>query len=481
MQYPALPQRQIYNHQDDVPDELYYDDEMNDKELEDMREYDNKCNAKLASFRNIMTMQTVGNYLKYLVGAGKASLDAKLFLLNRQNSLVQDIFNMADIKMMRKLRGMTLEGVKHVFKFFISPGIFNDHFTLRKNHPMCPKNIYSNGGPIKVDFSEIMPTSLLEQNSVYIMIRFLINKKLSSFEKKLCKLLAVLLTTKSPGHQEKEAQNAHAEIMQEKTIEGGLAGIYQLQDSHAILSKQDSRFSHGAGLPFIGPYRFLYVNANNVPNEMRELVGEILKPDERAYFDSIIIHFHGGGFMAMSSSSHQVYLRKWVRKIDIPVFSVEYRLAPQTKFPFVLNDCIRSYLWILTMLESVLGCKVRKVIVAGDSAGGNLALGLTSWCIEHGFRKPDLLELHYPAVTLDPYTFSPSLLYSIEDYLLHYNVMIGILQMYLPPNSDHARNYYISPVSTPDNIAANFPPCDFFVCERDPLRDGAIKLAARLM
>ena len=66
----------------------YYEDELDQVEIAELEERDKKVNAKLASFKNLLTVQTIGNYLKYLVGAGKAGLDAKMFLLNRENRLV---------------------------------------------------------------------------------------------------------------------------------------------------------------------------------------------------------------------------------------------------------------------------------------------------------------------------------------------------------------------------------------------------------
>jgi len=55
-------------------------------------------------------------------------------------------------------------------------------------------------------------------------------------------------------------------------------------------------------------------------------------------FDAIVLHVHGGGFVAMSSGSHQSYTRVWANDLGIPVFSVDYRLAPQYPFPAALND-----------------------------------------------------------------------------------------------------------------------------------------------
>jgi hormone-sensitive lipase len=113
-------------------------------------------------------------------------------------------------------------------------------------------------------------------------------------------------------------------------------------------------------------------------------------------FDRVIIHFHGGGFVAMSTRSHQIYLRKWARHTNTVIFTVEYRLAPQYKYPAGLDDAWQAYYWLITEGEKQLGVKMKYVILAGDSAGGNLALAVTLRCIRTQFRIPDGLLLAYP-------------------------------------------------------------------------------------
>ena len=53
------------------------------------------------------------------------------------------------------------------------------------------------------------------------------------------------------------------------------------------------------------------------------------KKSARKRIDAVIVHIHGGGFVAMSSSSHGIYTRKWSKDAKIPVFSIDYRLSPQ--------------------------------------------------------------------------------------------------------------------------------------------------------
>jgi len=61
----------------------------------------------------------------------------------------------------------------------------------------------------------------------------------------------------------------------------------------------------------------------------------------------VVMHVHGGGFVAMSSCSHQNYTRIWANSLEIPVFSVDYRLSPESRFPDALNDCWQVYFWLL--------------------------------------------------------------------------------------------------------------------------------------
>jgi hormone-sensitive lipase len=63
--------------------------------------------------------------------------------------------------------------------------------------------------------------------------------------------------------------------------------------------------------------------------------------------DKVVIHIHGGGFVAMSSGSHQNYSRIWANELGIPVISIDYRLAPKWKFPCALIDVWQVYYWLI--------------------------------------------------------------------------------------------------------------------------------------
>jgi hypothetical protein len=72
----------------------------------------------------------------------------------------------------------------------------------------------------------------------------------------------------------------------------------------------------------------------------------------------VMFHIHGGGFVAMSSSSHEGYLRRWAVDSGIPIVSMDYRKAPEHKFPISLEECFQAYKWLLKTLP--VFCKISK-------------------------------------------------------------------------------------------------------------------------
>jgi hormone-sensitive lipase len=89
----------------------------------------------------------------------------------------------------------------------------------------------------------------------------------------------------------------------------------------------------------------------------------------------------------------------WANETKVPIFSIDYRLSPQYQFPSALNDCWQVYYWLVKNAESHYGINPKKIIIVGDSAGGNLAAAITVMAITRGFRVPDGLILAYPGKT----------------------------------------------------------------------------------
>ncbi|KAL5253883.1 hypothetical protein ACHWQZ_G013595 [Mnemiopsis leidyi] len=142
----------------------------------------------------------------------------------------------------------------------------------------------------------------------------------------------------------------------------------------------------------------------------------------------LLVHFHGGGFVAGSHVQHEAYLRGWCRELDAVVVSINYSLAPDNPFPKGLDDCIFAYAWCLENMHT-LGCSGKSIVFVGDSAGGNLAISTAMRANSYGLRPPDGIVAAYP-VTYVKYAGSVSRLLSTLDILLPSGVLQCCLRAY---------------------------------------------------
>ena len=87
----------------------------------------------------------------------------------------------------------------------------------------------------------------------------------------------------------------------------------------------------------------------------------------------IAVYFHGGGFVLGDLDSHHQVCTDIATQIDVPVVSVDYRLAPENPFPAAPDDAEAATRWIATAEGTALGFEPTSLVLAGDSAGANLA------------------------------------------------------------------------------------------------------------
>ncbi|KAM4736101.1 hormone-sensitive lipase isoform 2-T2 [Anableps anableps] len=142
----------------------------------------------------------------------------------------------------------------------------------------------------------------------------------------------------------------------------------------------------------------------------------------------LLIHFHGGGFVAQTSKSHEPYLKSWSQELGVPILSVDYSLAPEAPFPRALEECFYAYCWALRN-HHLLGWTGERVCLAGDSAGGNLCVTTSMRAAAFGVRMPDGIVAAYPATLLTAYA-SPSRLLTLMDPLLPLSVLSRCLSAY---------------------------------------------------
>ncbi|XP_055342109.1 hormone-sensitive lipase-like isoform X2 [Paramacrobiotus metropolitanus] len=142
----------------------------------------------------------------------------------------------------------------------------------------------------------------------------------------------------------------------------------------------------------------------------------------------LLFHCHGGGFIAQSSKAHEVYLLKWAKDLQIPIFSIDYALAPEYPYPKGLDDVVYAYAWALKNAKQ-LGWTGERVCFVGDSAGANLIVGAALKIALKNLKPPDGIVAAYGAYLVQ-YTPSPSRLMSLMDPILPLGVLTRCLAAY---------------------------------------------------
>ncbi|XP_032244341.1 hormone-sensitive lipase isoform X1 [Phoca vitulina] len=152
------------------------------------------------------------------------------------------------------------------------------------------------------------------------------------------------------------------------------------------------------------------------------------RPQQAPRSQSLVVHIHGGGFVAQTSKSHEPYLKCWAQELGVPILSIDYSLAPEAPFPRALEECFYAYCWAVEHC-ALLGSTGERICLAGDSAGGNLCFTVSLRAAAYGVRVPDGIMAAYPATMLQS-TASPSRLLSLMDPLLPLSVLTKCVSAY---------------------------------------------------
>jgi acetyl esterase len=184
----------------------------------------------------------------------------------------------------------------------------------------------------------------------------------------------------------------------------------------------------------------------------------------------VLTYFHGGGWVIGDLETHDSLCAEIALQTGHSVVAVDYRLAPEAPFPAATEDCLAATRWVATSPETI-GHPVSGQILAGDSAGGNLAAVVAR---ETRAELPLLAQwLIYPGVDMG--ASGGSLDDFAEGYLLTAEGMAWFMEQYRP-EADHP---WASPLHAAD--WEGLPPALVFTCGLDPLRDQGRAYAARLI
>jgi acetyl esterase len=239
---------------------------------------------------------------------------------------------------------------------------------------------------------------------------------------------------------------------------------------------EELRAQWGMFLAFLGaatPGSIHRVQNRTIPGAGGEIAIRVYHPSDEPSLP-VIVYLHGGGWVLGSIGDCDSILRPVANRANAIVVSVEYRLAPEHRFPAAFDDAWTATKWVSDHAAE-LGADPRHVAVMGDSAGGNLAAAIA--LMARGVGQPDLAlqVLLYPVV--DEEFTSPSMIENATGYLLETERMRWFFRQYLTDAAD-GDDWRVSPVRAAD--LAGVAPALVVTAEYDPLRDQGNAYAARL-
>ncbi|WP_323779420.1 alpha/beta hydrolase [Leisingera sp.] len=193
-----------------------------------------------------------------------------------------------------------------------------------------------------------------------------------------------------------------------------------------------------------------------------------------------LVYFHGGGFVLGDAAAYDVHSRALAHLLGAAVVFVEYRLAPEHRFPAALEDAQGAMDWLAEKIPE-LDIDPARMVLMGESAGGNLAVNAALHARSQGRIAFCGLTLIYPVTDMRPFTGSHAPGGSLETYSSGMNLDMAEMRWF-------CETYLNTPSegSLPENALlthpglAELPPTRVYTAECDPLRDMGMNFALRL-
>jgi acetyl esterase len=187
-----------------------------------------------------------------------------------------------------------------------------------------------------------------------------------------------------------------------------------------------------------------------------------------------VVYFHGGGWVQGDLETHHGLCARLAKHAGVLVVAVDYRLAPEHKFPAAVDDCVAAYRWARAKGRDV-GADTARVAVAGDSAGGNLSAAVSQLAAAESSPVPTCQVLIYPAVDFSLDTASHREL--VEGHVIPRERVLWYMEQYLRSDADK-NDLRASPLRAAS--LKGQPPAMIVTAGFDPLRDEGRAYADRL-
>lgn len=213
-----------------------------------------------------------------------------------------------------------------------------------------------------------------------------------------------------------------------------------------------------------------------IPGPAGDLPVRIYRPTSAAADAKLpcLVYAHGGGWVFGNLDSHDVLCAQLALEAGIVVFAIDYRLAPEARFPGAFDDVVAGLKWVAANGASI-GIDPDRLAIGGDSAGGNLAAAVSIWARDHGGPRLRLQLLAYPVT--DAVARAESYRRYEDGYGLNAATMEWFFDHYTPDKA--ARDdWRVSPLRA--KSLAGLPPALVITAGYDPLRDEGRAYAFRL-
>jgi acetyl esterase len=211
-----------------------------------------------------------------------------------------------------------------------------------------------------------------------------------------------------------------------------------------------------------------------IPGPAGEIPVRVYWPSQGGPLPAVVF-YHGGGWVIGSPDTSDNFCRMLSNKASAVVVSVDYRLAPEHRFPAAVDDCYAALVWV-SQNAGRLNVDASRIAVGGSSAGGNLTAAVALMARDRAGPRLAYQLLIYPATNLFELT-TPSHRHFADGYGLTREHVEFFRDAYLPEASDR-RSPYASPLLA--ESLEDLPPAILITAGFDVLRDEGIAYAERL-